>query len=82
MDTLDAMRVFAAVAERSGFSAAADALDRSTANVTRQVAALEQRGEDEGGEQTPYLVAAQRDQAGPLGWRSPFSASCARVTDK
>ncbi|WP_115513991.1 LysR family transcriptional regulator [Xanthomonas arboricola] len=43
MDTLDAMRVFTAVAERSGFSAAADALDRSTANVTRQVAALEQR---------------------------------------
>lgn len=43
MDTLDAMRVFAAVAERSGFSAAADALDRSTASVTRQVAALEQR---------------------------------------
>ena len=43
MDTLDAMRVFVAVAERSGFSAAADALDRSTANITRQVAALEQR---------------------------------------
>ncbi|MCC4613491.1 LysR family transcriptional regulator [Xanthomonas campestris pv. esculenti] len=43
MDTLDAMRVFTAVAERSGFSAAADALDRSTASVTRQVAALEQR---------------------------------------
>ncbi len=43
MDTLDAMRVFAAVAERNGFSAAADALDRSTASVTRQVAALEQR---------------------------------------
>lgn len=43
MDTLDAMRVFAAVAERNGLSAAADALDRSTASVTRQVAALEQR---------------------------------------
>lgn len=43
MDTLDAMRAFAAVAERSGFSAAADALDRSTASVTRQIAALEQR---------------------------------------
>ncbi|MBV6792736.1 LysR family transcriptional regulator [Xanthomonas euvesicatoria] len=43
MDTLDAMRVFAAVAERSGFSAAAGALDRSTASVTRQIAALEQR---------------------------------------
>ncbi|PPU77215.1 MULTISPECIES: LysR family transcriptional regulator [Xanthomonas] len=43
MDTLDAMRVFTAVAERSGFSAAAAALDRSTASVTRQIAALEQR---------------------------------------
>jgi DNA-binding transcriptional LysR family regulator len=43
MDTLEAMRVFAAVAERSGFSAAAEALELSTASVTRQVAALEQR---------------------------------------
>lgn len=43
MDTLDAMRVFVAVVEHAGFSAAADALDRSTASVTRQVAALEQR---------------------------------------
>lgn len=43
MDTLDAMRVFVAVAERNGFSAAAEALDRSTASVTRQIAALEQR---------------------------------------
>ncbi|MCD7100387.1 LysR family transcriptional regulator [Stenotrophomonas sp. MMGLT7] len=43
MDTLEAMRIFVAVAERSGFSAAADALDLSTASVTRQVAALERR---------------------------------------
>ncbi|MEE7548205.1 LysR family transcriptional regulator, partial [Xanthomonas sp. Kuri4-1] len=43
MDTLEAMRVFASVAERSGFSAAAEALGLSTASVTRQVAALEQR---------------------------------------
>ncbi len=43
MDTLEAMRVFVNVAERNGFSAAADALDLSTASVTRQVAALEQR---------------------------------------
>lgn len=43
MDTIDAMRVFVAVVERNGFSAAADALDISTAAVTRQVAALEQR---------------------------------------
>lgn len=43
MDTLDAMRVFVAVAERNGFSAAAEALGISTAAVTRQVAALEKR---------------------------------------
>ena len=43
MDTLDAMRVFVAVVERNGFSAAAEALGLSTAGVTRQVAALERR---------------------------------------
>ncbi|MEN5207150.1 LysR family transcriptional regulator [Stenotrophomonas terrae] len=43
MDTIDAMRVFVTVVERNGFSAAADALDISTAAVTRQVAALEKR---------------------------------------
>ncbi|WP_411849741.1 LysR family transcriptional regulator [Stenotrophomonas sp. LGBM10] len=43
MDTLEAMRVFVAVVERNGFSAAAQALDMSTAGVTRQIAALEQR---------------------------------------
>ena len=43
MDTLEAMRVFVAVAERNGFSAAAEALNLSTAGVTRQVAALERR---------------------------------------
>lgn len=43
MDTLEAMRVFVAVVERNGFSAAAQALDLSTAGVTRQVAALEKR---------------------------------------
>lgn len=43
MDTFEAMRVFAAVVERSGFSAAADALDMSTPSVTRHVAWLEQR---------------------------------------
>lgn len=43
MDTLDAMRVFVAVVERNGFSAAAQALDMSTAGVTRQIAALEKR---------------------------------------
>ena len=43
MDTIDAMRVFVAVVERNGFSAAADALNLSTAAVTRQIAALEKR---------------------------------------
>ncbi|MGE8279333.1 MAG: LysR family transcriptional regulator [Stenotrophomonas sp.] len=43
MDTIDAMRVFVAVVERNGFSAAAEALDLSTAAVTRQIAALEKR---------------------------------------
>ncbi|WP_313348210.1 LysR family transcriptional regulator [Stenotrophomonas sp.] len=43
MDTLEAMRVFVAVVERNGFSAAAQALDLSTAGVTRQIAALEKR---------------------------------------
>ncbi len=43
MDTLAAMRVFVTVVERNGFSAAAQALDMSTAGVTRQIAALEKR---------------------------------------
>jgi DNA-binding transcriptional LysR family regulator len=43
MDTLEAMRVFVAVAERNGFSTAAEALNLSTASVTRLVAALERR---------------------------------------
>ncbi|MCL7715309.1 LysR family transcriptional regulator [Stenotrophomonas mori] len=43
MDTLDAMRVFVAVVERNGFSAAAEALELSPAAVTRQIAALEKR---------------------------------------
>lgn len=43
MDTIDAMRVFVAVVERNGFSAAAEALDLSTTAVTRQIAALEKR---------------------------------------
>lgn len=43
MDTLEAMRVFVAVVERNGFSAAAEALDISTAAVTRHIAALEKR---------------------------------------
>ncbi|MET0289422.1 MAG: LysR family transcriptional regulator [Pseudoxanthomonas sp.] len=43
MDTIEAMRVFAAVVERSSFSGAAEAMEMSTASVTRHVAWLEQR---------------------------------------
>lgn len=43
MDTIEAMRVFVAVVERNGFSAAATALELSTVSVTRQIAALEKR---------------------------------------
>ena len=43
MDTLEAMRIFVAVVERNGFSAAAEALGISTAAVTRHIAALERR---------------------------------------
>ncbi len=43
MDALQAMRVFVAVVERNGFSAAAAALDMSSAAVTRHIAALEKR---------------------------------------
>ncbi|WP_413728247.1 LysR family transcriptional regulator [Sodalis sp. RH19] len=43
MDTIEAMRVFIAVAEHSGFSAAADAMDLSSVSVTRQIVALEKR---------------------------------------
>ncbi|MGV8961045.1 MAG: LysR family transcriptional regulator [Stenotrophomonas sp.] len=43
MDTIEAMRVLVTVVERNGFSAAADALEISTAAVTRQIAALEKR---------------------------------------
>jgi DNA-binding transcriptional LysR family regulator len=43
MDTLEAMRVFVAVVDRNGFSAAADAMDLSTAAVTRYIASLEKR---------------------------------------
>ena len=43
MDTLESMRVFVAIVERQGFSAAAEALQLSTASVTRHVAHLEKR---------------------------------------
>ncbi|HVR60715.1 MAG TPA: LysR family transcriptional regulator [Polyangia bacterium] len=43
MDTVQSMRVFARVAQRSGFAAAARDLQMSTAAVTKHVAALEAR---------------------------------------
>lgn len=43
MDTVDGMRVFVRVAQRSGFAAAARELRISPATVTKQVAALESR---------------------------------------
>jgi len=43
MDTVDGMRVFVRVAQRSGFAAAARELRRSPAAVTKQIAALEAR---------------------------------------
>lgn len=43
MDRLDAMRIFAEVAERGGFAAAARGLNLSPAVVTRAVATLEQK---------------------------------------
>ena len=43
MDRLDAMRVFAAVADEQGFAAAARRLRLSAPAVTRAVAALEER---------------------------------------
>lgn len=43
MDRLDAMRVFVAVAEQQGFSAAARQLRQSPPAITRAVAALERR---------------------------------------
>jgi DNA-binding transcriptional LysR family regulator len=43
MDVLNAMKIFRAVAERGGFSAAAASLGLSKASVSKQVAALEDR---------------------------------------
>ncbi|WP_205954735.1 LysR family transcriptional regulator [Pantoea stewartii] len=43
MDTIEAMRVFVAVAEHNSFSAAADAMNLSSVSVTRQIVALEKR---------------------------------------
>ncbi len=43
MDSLDLIQTFREVARRGSFSAAARALDMSPANVSKYVAALEQR---------------------------------------
>ncbi|MGE6332320.1 LysR family transcriptional regulator [Stenotrophomonas sp. NPDC077659] len=72
MDTLDAMRVFAAVVERNGFSAAAQALDMSTAGVTRQVAALEKR-------LSTRLLHRTTRRVSPTSAGAAYYAQCVRL---
>ena len=72
MDTLGAMRVFVAVVERSGFSAAAQALDMSTAGATRQVAALEKR-------LSTRLLHRTTRRVGPTSAGAAYYAQCVRL---
>lgn len=72
MDTLDAMRVFAAVVERNGFSAAAQALGLSTAGVTRQVAALEKR-------LSTRLLHRTTRRVSPTSAGAAYYAQCVRL---
>lgn len=72
MDTLDAMRVFVAVVERNGFSAAAQALDLSTAGVTRQVAALEKR-------LSTRLLHRTTRRVSPTSAGAAYYAQCVRL---
>ncbi len=72
MDTLDAMRVFVAVVERNGFSAAAQALDMSTAGVTRQVAALEKR-------LSSRLLHRTTRRVSPTSAGAAYYAQCVRL---
>ncbi|MBK0055211.1 LysR family transcriptional regulator [Stenotrophomonas sp. S39] len=72
MDTLDAMRVFVAVVERNGFSAAAQALDMSTAGVTRQVAALEKR-------LSTRLLHRTTRRVSPTSAGAAYYAQCVRL---
>ena len=72
MDTLDAMRVFVAVVERNGFSAAAEALGVSTAGVTRQVAALEKR-------LSTRLLHRTTRRVSPTSAGAAYYAQCVRL---
>ena len=72
MDTLEAMRVFVAVVERNGFSAAAQALDLSTAGVTRQVAALEKR-------LSTRLLHRTTRRVSPTSTGAAYYAQCVRL---
>jgi len=72
MDTLEAMRVFVAVVERNGFSAAAQALDMSTAGVTRQVAALEKR-------LSTRLLHRTTRRVSPTSTGAAYYAQCVRL---
>ncbi|KAG1196048.1 hypothetical protein G6F35_013072 [Rhizopus arrhizus] len=72
MDTLEAMRVFVAVVERNGFSAAAQALDLSTAGVTRQVAALEKR-------LSTRLLHRTTRRVSPTSAGAAYYAQCVRL---
>lgn len=72
MDTLEAMRVFVAVVERNGFSAAAQALDMSTAGVTRQVAALEKR-------LSTRLLHRTTRRVSPTSAGAAYYAQCVRL---
>ena len=70
MDTLEAMRVFVAVVERNGFSAAAQ--DMSTAGVTRQVAALEKR-------LSTRLLHRTTRRVSPTSTGAAYYAQCVRL---
>ncbi|MEG0186008.1 MAG: LysR family transcriptional regulator [Stenotrophomonas sp.] len=72
MDTIEAMRVFVAVVERNGFSAAAQALDLSTAGVTRQVAALEKR-------LSTRLLHRTTRRVSPTSTGAAYYAQCVRL---
>jgi len=72
MDTLQAMRVFVAVVERNGFSAAAEALQMSTPGVTRQVAALEAR-------LSTRLLNRTTRRVSPTSAGAAYYAQCVRL---
>lgn len=59
-DRLDALTIFAAVAEQQSFAEAARHLSRSPASVTRAIAALEERLQTRLFNRTTRSVAANR----------------------